>query len=258
MPLWVGTSGWQYDGWRGVYYPDDVPKARWLEWYLRDFRTLELNAPFYRLPSRDTFVSWRDRSPADAVFAVKASRYLTHIRRLRDPQEPVARLLDRATGLGPKLGPVLLQLPPNLPAEPALLDATLACFAADVRVAVEPRHASWFGDETRAVLAARGAALVWADRRGRPLSPLWRTAPWGYVRLHEGGARTWPFYGERSLASWVDRVATTYAETEDVFVYFNNDPGCAAVDNAVTFARRAARRGRAVTRVPSRRPLIEW
>jgi len=254
LTVFVGTSGWQYADWREAYYPPGLPASRWFEHLLADFRTVELNVTFYRLPPRTTFEGWRRRSPADAIIAVKASRYLTHVRRLRDPEEPVARLMDRATALGDRLGPVLMQLPPNLPAEPGRLEAALRCFPRGVRLAVEPRHSSWFSDDVRRLLTDLGAALVWADRRSRPVTPLWRTASWGYLRLHEGRAQPWPWYGRRALASWAERICATYADNEDVLVYFNNDPGCAAVDNAITFAGELARRGRSVSRVPAERP----
>jgi uncharacterized protein YecE (DUF72 family) len=254
MSTFVGTSGWRYDDWRRAYYPPGLPPDRWFERLLADFRTVELNVSFYRLPPRATFEGWRQRSPADAIIAVKASRYLTHVRRLRDPEEPVARLMDRALALGDRLGPVLVQLPPTLAADRDLLATALRCFPDGVRLAVEPRHASWFSDDIRRLLTGLGAALVWADRRGRPVTPLWRTAPWGYVRLHEGRARPWPSYGRRALARWAARIAATYADDQDVFVYFNNDPGCAAVDNAITFAHEVARLGRSPSRVPRERP----
>jgi uncharacterized protein YecE (DUF72 family) len=184
----VGTSGWQYADWRGVLYPPGVPQRRWLETYAGEFGTVESNAAFYRLPARETFARWRDATPPSFVMAVKASRYLTHVRRLAGPDEPVARLLAAAGGLGPKLGPVLLQLPPTLAADFGLLGRCLRCFPAGVRVAVEFRHPSWWTGETRDVLAAHGAALCWADRRGRPVAPLWRPASFVYLRLHEGTA----------------------------------------------------------------------
>jgi uncharacterized protein YecE (DUF72 family) len=254
MPMWIGTSGWQYRDWRGVLYPAGVPQRRWLEHYARQYQTTENNNSFYRLPSRDTFESWAGQTPGDFVMTVKASRYLTHIRRLRDPAEPVARLLAAAAGLGPKLGPVLLQLPPTLKADPGLLDACLKEFRATggpgLRVVVEPRHDSWWTDETRQLLAAHDAALCWADRRGRPVTPLWRTASWGYLRLHEGAARPWPRYGPQALHTWVTRLAEAWPDQADVYAYFNNDPGGAAVLNSARFARLARQAGRTVTRVP--------
>src|SRR6185437_139403 len=125
MPMLIGTSGWQYRDWRGGLYPESVPQRLWLEHYGLHYQTVENNHSFYRLPSRETFEGWRKRSPDDFVMAVKASRYLTHVRRLRDPAEPAARLIGAAAGLGPKLGPVLLQLPPTLKAEPGALDRCL-------------------------------------------------------------------------------------------------------------------------------------
>ena len=255
MTVLIGTSGWQYASWKEPYYAG-VPQRRWFEHVLGDFRTVELNVSFYRLPKREVFAGWRERSPSDAVVTVKASRYLTHIKRLRDPKASVALLMERAGALGDKLGPVLVQLPPDLTVAPEALAETLDAFPAGTRLAVEPRHASWWTDEVRSVLADRNAALVWADRKSRPLGPLWRTADWGYLRLHEGVADPWPNYGRRALASWAERLARTYSATEDAFVYFNNDPGCAAVDNAVTFAEEVDRIGVPRTRVPAVRPAI--
>ncbi|MFC5721612.1 DUF72 domain-containing protein [Streptomyces gamaensis] len=251
MPLLVGTSGWQYKDWRGPLYPADVPGRLWLEEYARHFATVENNNAFYRLPSPETFTAWRERTPDGFVMAVKASRYLTHIKRLHDPQEPVERLMRHARGLGDRLGPLLLQLPPTLRADPALLDAALACFPATARVAVEPRHDSWWTDEVRAVLVARGAALCWADHDSRPVTPLWRTADWGYLRFHCGAASPWPRYGRRALESWAGRVADTWPDRADVYAYFNNDPGAAAVHDAAAFAKAATALGRTVSRTPA-------
>ena len=251
MPLLVGTSGWQYSSWRGVLYPPGLAQKWWLEHYARAFATVENNSAFYRLPARETFESWRSRVPSDFVMAVKASRFLTHIRRLREPQEPVRRLLDAAAGLGDRLGPILLQLPPTLASDPQLLAECLKQFPQAVRVAVEPRHESWWTEETREVLASSGAALCWADAGGWPRTPLWRTADWGYLRLHQGRAKPWPSYGRRALTSWVHRLTDTWPDTADVFVYFNNDPGGAAVRDAATLGSIARRRGRTVSRTGS-------
>jgi uncharacterized protein YecE (DUF72 family) len=242
----VGTSGWQYKDWRGRFYPEGLPQRLWLEHYAAGFATVEVNNAFYRLPERSTFERWRERTPDDFCVAVKLSRYLTHIKRLRDPEEPVARFLSRATALGDRLGPVLVQLPPTLRADPAALDRVLALFPAEVKVAVEPRHASWWTGETRAVLEKRNAALAWADRKGRPVTPLWRTVGWGYLRLHEGRATPRPRYGRAALRSWLDRID----QAVDTYVYFNNDPGGAAVADAGELAAAARRRGLPVTRTP--------
>ncbi|MFJ8656270.1 DUF72 domain-containing protein [Streptomyces rochei] len=248
MTLFVGTSGWQYRDWREALYPSGLPVRLWLERYAETFATVEINNAFYRLPSRETFEAWRERVPADFTVAVKASRYLTHVKRLRDPEEPVDRLMTHAAGLGDRLGPVLLQLPPTLRADPVLLDTCLACFPPGTRVAVEPRHASWWTPEVREVLASRGAALCWADVLARPVTPLWRTTDWGYVRFHQGRAAAWPHYGRRSLATWADRIATTWTDDHDVYAYFNNDPNAAAVGDAQLFAASARASHLTVTR----------
>jgi uncharacterized protein YecE (DUF72 family) len=210
---------------------------------------VEINNAFYRLPERDTFRQWRERTPDDFTFAVKMSRYLTHVKRLKDPAEPVARFLDRAEALGDKLGPVLLQLPPNLRADVAVVDETLSRFPKSVRVAVEPRHRSWFTGEVRDVLKGHGAALCWADRRGRPQAPLWRTADFGYLRMHEGRAQPWPRYGRTALSSWLDRIGRDLSGVP-VYVFFNNDPGGAAVRDAAAMAAQARHRGWDITRTP--------
>jgi uncharacterized protein YecE (DUF72 family) len=242
VPVMPGTSGWQYRDWRGAFYPAGVPQRQWLEYYAAQFATVENNGTFYRLPSRETFASWRERVTGDFVMTVKASRYLTHVRRLRDPAGPVRRLLDAAAGLGDRLGPVLLQLPPDLRAAPEALREGLRQFPPAVRVAVEPRHQSWWTDEVRDVLAAANAALCWADRNGSAVTPLWRTADWGYLRLHEGDGVPWPSYREATLSAWAERIAATWGEA-DVYVYFNNDQNAAAPRDAARLAAVVARRG---------------
>jgi uncharacterized protein YecE (DUF72 family) len=248
--LLIGTSGWQYQDWRGAFYPTGLPQRSWLSAYAETFPTVEVNSAFYRLPAVGTFRQWAEAVPAGFVMAVKASRYLTHVRRLVDPAEPVARFLDRAAGLGDKLGPVLLQLPPTLRADAARLDQTLARFPATIRVVVEPRHPSWFTEEVRQILTTHGAALCWADRGGWPLTPLWRTADFGYLRLHAGRAAPPPSYGNRAIDTWLHRLADAYAERDDVYAYFNNDHGAAAVRNAVTMIDRAGDRARRLHPAP--------
>ncbi|NUR87638.1 MAG: DUF72 domain-containing protein [Nonomuraea sp.] len=231
MAMLVGTSGWQYRDWRGAFYPREVPQRRWLECYAETFDTVESNNAFYRLPSQETFAAWRERTPDGFVFAVKASRYLTHVKRLKDPEEPVRRLMDAAAGLKDRLGPILLQLPPTLRADPGLLARCLDCFPSGVRLAVEPRHASWWTCDVERVLREHDAALCWSDRGSHLQSPLWRTTSWVYVRLHQGRAR--PEYGRAALRTWAARLAGI----RDGYVYFNNDQGGAAVRNAATFAK---------------------
>ena len=178
------------------------------------------------------------------------SRFLTHLKRLLDPEEPVHRFLERAEEVGSKLGPILIQLPPALEADLDRLDRTLRLFPAGVRVAVEVRHASWYSDGLRRLLERHDAALCWADR-GRPLDPTWRTAAWGFVRFHEGRAHPRPCYGRRALATWAERLAGAFQPDEDVFAYFNNDHRCCAVRDAVVLARLAAKAGLRPTRVPA-------
>jgi uncharacterized protein YecE (DUF72 family) len=250
----VGTSGWQYRHWRGTYFRRGTPQNRWFEQVLRDFRTVELNVTFYRLPRIEVFAGWYARSPADAVITVKASRYLTHVKRLRDPKPSVDMLLDRIQPLDGKLGPILIQLPPDLTVAVDALDQTLRAFPPGYRLAVEPRHPSWWVDDVRRCLERHGAALCWADRKG-PITPLWRTADWGYLRFHEGKHDPWPFYTSDELAWWAQVCDETYPnDGEDVYVYFNNDPGTAAINDAITFADHVRGRGREVTRVPAERP----
>jgi len=235
--LHIGTSGWQYADWRDRFYPRSLPQRRWLEHYATTFDTVEVNNTFYRLPERDTFVRWAEQTPDGFVMAVKMSRYLTHIRRLNDPAEPVARFMDRAGGLGSRLGPVLLQLPPNLTANAALLDASLDEFPASTRVVVEVRHSSWWTDEIRDVLTHRNAAMCWADRNGRAITPLWSTADFGYLRMHHGRAKPVSSYGNQAIGSWRDKLCGAFGDKQDAYVYFNNDHGAAAVRNAMTMKR---------------------
>lgn len=238
MRMRVGTCGWQYRSWRGVLYPADLPASRWLEHYATIFDTVECDAAFYRLPAKETFAKWAATVPAGFTMAVKASRFLTHVKRLADPAEPVARLLDAASGLLDRLGPILVQLPPSLAADLDRLDACLACFPPSVRVAVEPRHPSWWTAETQALLQRRGATLVWSDRLTIAQAPLWRTANFGYLRMHQGRADFPPDYHPQTLRKWLRRLHETWpADDEEVFVFFNNDPGGAAVRDAMRMRR---------------------
>lgn len=231
MDARIGTSGWTYRYWRDAFYPPDVPQSRWLEHYATRFSTVEVNGTFYRLPDQKTFESWAARTPDDFVFSLKASRYLTHMRRLSEPDEPVARIIDRAAPLGEKLGPILLQLPPNLEIDLAAMDRVLGCFPPKVRVAVEPRHPSWFVDGFAELLGGRNAASCVAVSPDRK-TPVWRTADWGYVRFHEG--REAPTtYGRRTLTTWADRLRELFADAS-VYVFFDNDTGaCAPRDAAL-------------------------
>jgi uncharacterized protein YecE (DUF72 family) len=253
VPVHIGTSGWQYAHWKGLFYPSGLPQRAWLEHYAARFDTVELNNAFYRLPETESFARWRDRTPPDFVMAVKASRYLTHIRRLAEPAEAVSRLMERARVLGPKLGPVLVQLPGTLGADHGALDETLAAFGVGVRVAVELRNPSWFAgrnaDRTAELLGRHGAALCLVDPPGAPAS-LCRTTDWGYVRFHRGRARPTPCYGRTDLATWARRLAALWEPEAVVYAYFNNDgSGCAPRD-ARRFAAAVRRSGLEPGRVP--------
>ena len=251
MPVHIGTSGWHYEDWGRAFYPDDVAKRRWLEYYSARFQTVESNAAFYRLPKRETFEGWAAGTPDDFVMAVKMSRYLTHIRRLADPGEPVARFMAMAEGLADKLGPVLLQLPPNLHKDAGRLERVLALVPEWLHVAVEFRHPSWFDDETQSILERHGAALCLADRGSRPVSPLWRTADWTYVRFHAGIGSPPPCYGRGAMESWARRLAAGWGPDFHVWAYFNNDTNCCALRDARIFHHACRRVGLRPTRIPA-------
>ena len=201
------------------------------------------------MPSSATFRSWAARVPDGFVFAVKASRYLTHVRRLREPKEPVAFLMQRAGELGSHLGPILLQLPPDMPIDLDRLAATLDAFPASVRIAFEPRHTTWLTEGLRQLLTERGVALCLADRRG-PLMPPWRTADWGYLRFHAGRARPASCYTEAALATWAASAAELYGLTSSVYAYFNNDHSGCALRDAAVFGRLLSAEGVEVARQP--------
>lgn len=248
----IGTSGWHYPHWRPRFYPAKLGTPKWLGFYSERFATVEVNNAFYRLPQKNTFAKWREETPEDFVVAVKASRYLTHVLRLRDSAEPVSRLMERAIALGPRLGPILLQLPPNLRCDPGALDATLSSFGSQARVAVEARHSSWFRDEIREVLERHGAALCLVD--GGPVDvPRWKTSNWCYVRFHKGQGRPAPCYTRSALEGWAEDLCNMWKPSEDVFCYFNNDTNGCALRDARWLAQASMRRGRTATRVPAAR-----
>ena len=230
----VGTSGWQYADWRGVLYPEGLPQRLWLQRYAEVFETVELNSSFYRLPAAASFERWRDSVPPGFIVAAKVSRYLTHVRGLRDPVGPVRMFLERASHLGARLGPVVMQLPPTRRMDGDSLERALAAFPAHVRVAVEFRHPSWFVDAIQDVLRRHNASLVWADRGGRLQNPEWITADWLYVRLH-GGRGTVGNYGTHVIDMYAKRLSSLGLEA---YVYFNNDTAGNAVRNALALSAR--------------------
>jgi uncharacterized protein YecE (DUF72 family) len=226
----VGTSGWQYRDWRGTFYPDRLPQREWLPYFAERFETVEVNNSFYRLPERSTFERWREQTPAGFIVTVKASRFITHLRRLKDTQDPVKLFWERATGLGKRLGPVLFQLPPRFRAEPERLRAFLEVLPKALRPAFEFRDVSWLTDDVFGILDERKAALVWPDRPGtRAELPV--VGGWLYVRFHQG-QRSGPDYRRDKLRRWASRIAAT--DVREAFVYFNNDPTGAAIRDART------------------------
>jgi uncharacterized protein YecE (DUF72 family) len=248
MAIRIGTSGFIYEHWRGRFYPPSARGAE-LEQYAGVFDTVELNVTFYRMPPASTFRSWAARVPDGFVFAVKASRYLTHVKRLREPGPSVELLVDRARELGPHLGPILIQLPPDLEADLPALEDTLDAFPSGLRLAVEPRHDSWFTTDLRRVLTDRKVALCVADRRG-PITPTWRTADWAYLRFHAGRATPRSCYGPSELAGWAERLETGWGRDADGYVFFNNDGNGCALRDASRYGRALAERGVGLASLP--------
>jgi uncharacterized protein YecE (DUF72 family) len=253
MTVFVGTSGWQYRHWREVFYPQGVRQAEWLAYYAARLQAVEVNSTFYRLPPRATFAAWAAQTPDDFVFALKFSRFLTHYKRLGEPSEPVRRFFDRADALGTKLGPVLLQLPPDFAVDVERLRGVLQELPAGVRMAVEVRHSSWFVKDVRALLDEYGVALCWADRDSCLLTPVWRTTSWVFVRFHAGLGTPHPCYEQATLQ---DRARLLAERPEqDAYVFFNNDAYGCALHDACMFARACRRLGLTITRVPTAAPI---
>jgi uncharacterized protein YecE (DUF72 family) len=228
----IGTSGWSYKHWRGTFYDQRVPVSRWLECYAEVFDCVELNGSFYRLPRRATFVDWAARTPADFRFAVKGSRYVTHLKRLRDPQEHVERFFEAATGLGEKLGPVLWQLPPSFSRDDQLLDQFLDTLPGFSQNTVELRHESWLVEPVFQILRRHGTALCIPDHPRMPTS-LTLTASWTYLRFHHGPTADGD-YPHAALQKWASWIRDRQDAGQSVWAFFNNDWHTYAPRNAVT------------------------
>jgi len=232
----VGCSGWNYKAWRGPFYARELAAARWLAYYASHFDTVEINNTFYRLPERSTFASWHAQTPSGFLFAVKASRFLTHMKRLREPEEPLARLFSRASALGRRLGPVLYQLPGNFLIDVARLDAFLTALprlsgGRRIRHVMEFRHPSWYVAEVYHVLRTHGVALCLHDKHGSEVDgPM--DGPFVYVRFHGTSGKYAGKYSAGALRRWAHRLAEQAHDGRQVFAYFNNDPDAAAVENA--------------------------
>jgi uncharacterized protein YecE (DUF72 family) len=231
-PAHVGCSGWNYRAWRDELYPPGLPTRSWLECYAQRFSTVEVNATFYRLPSVDAAKRWVQQTPQGFVFALKASRYLTHVKRLTDIAQGVARFYERLQPLiaSGRLGPILWQLPESFARDDERLAAALAALP-DGLHAFEFRHPSWFVAEIYALLREHDAALVIGDHPERPFQSHEATAGWRYVRMHYGRRGARGNYSPSELHAWADRLHAWRAGQE-LFVYFNNDWEAFAVRNA--------------------------
>jgi uncharacterized protein YecE (DUF72 family) len=234
--IFIGTSGFVYPHWRKRFYPPTLPARAWLGFYAEHFATVELNNPFYRLPAARVFTAWRAAAPRDFVFAVKASRYLTHLRRLKRPADPLRRLLTRARRLEGNLGPVLFQLPGNFPADLSRLDRFLAVLGRQrhvprLRAVLEVRHPSWLEAAVVDRLRDANVALCLADWRECPVRDV-ITADFVYVRRHGTRRRYGGSYSDAQLRQDAAAIHRWRQPDLDVYVYFNNDGNAAAVRNA--------------------------
>ena len=232
-PVRIGCSGWSYDDWRGAFYPEDLARRRWLERYAETFDTVEVNNTFYRLPEESSVAGWAEQTPEGFLFACKASRYLTHVKRLRETGDGVARFL---AGLEPlrragKLGPILWQLPGNFRRDDARLAAALEALP-EGRHAFEFRHPSWFEEDVYRLLADAGVALVVGDDPSRPFVERRIVTGWTYLRFHRGRRGRNGNYSDAELATWRRRIAAWRGRAE-VFAYFNNDWEAFAPRNAL-------------------------
>jgi len=230
---YIGTSGWHYEDWRERFYPEKLPKANWLGFYSRYFSTVELNNTFYRLPSEEAFARWYDSSPPDSIFAVKVSRYITHIKRLKDCEEAVDKFISRAKILKKKLGPLLYQLPPSLKRDDDRLAAFLAILPSRQKHVFEFRHPSWFAEEVYDLLRRHRAGFCIFDMPGLT-SPQIATADFAYIRFHGRDSRYSSLYADKEMAEWAKKIAFLAKNLEDVYIYFNNDVQGHALDNSKT------------------------
>jgi uncharacterized protein YecE (DUF72 family) len=237
-PVRIGCSGWNYDDWRGRLYPEGLGTGSWLGRYAECFDTVEVNSTFYRLASRKAAARWVEQTPEDFVFALKASRYLTHVRRLREIDQGIERYYERIEPLGAsgKLGPVVWQLPANFKRDDDVLAGALARMPAG-RHCFEFRHESWFAQPVYDRLSAHRVALVIGDHPKWPFQARKLTTDWTLVRLHHGRRGRRGNYSAAEIDTWARRIAAWRARA-DVYVYFNNDWEGFAVENALALKRR--------------------
>lgn len=237
--VWIGTSGWVYKEWAGHFYPKGWPKKDEFGYYTRHFPTVEINATFYRLPSKKMVRGWRDRSPEGFVFAVKGSRYLTHIRRLKDTGPGLQKYFRRLVPLAERTGPILWQLPPNFQKNDenlARLQRFLGKLPTHYRHAVEFRHPSWMDEETLALLRAHRVCNVWISSLRMP-ADYTITTDFVYLRFHGLKDGAYHDYTDDELAPWAEQLARAAARKIPAYVYFNNDLNTRAPLNAETLMR---------------------
>jgi len=228
----VGTSGWSYDHWEGPFYPEGLAADRRLAYYARYLRTVEINSSFYRLPSSDSLSHWRDSVPVDFVFAVKASRYITHMKKLSDPRRTIKRLIGRVGALRDKLGPILFQLPPRWHINLERLSTFLKVLPQDYRYAIEFRDPSWFAPSVYDLLSEHAVAFCIYDLNG-VLSPMEVTADFIYMRLHGPNGPYQGQYEDQALLVWADVIKRWRREGREVYCYFDNDEAAYAMQDAM-------------------------
>jgi uncharacterized protein YecE (DUF72 family) len=233
--LRIGTSGWIYKHWRGIFYPKDLPLKEWLAFYAQRFDTVEINFTFYRLPEKKTFEAWREQAAPDFRYAVKGSRFITHMKRLGDQETHVRRFTERLEGLGDRAGPVLWQLPPQYKRNEVRLEAFLAALPTSYRNAIEFRHASWLVESVYARLARHAVALCVPDHPELPKA-LRLTTDWTYLRFHAGSRDG--DYTDAELDAWAERIRAFQAEGAAIWAYFNNDWRGYAIKNAEALRTR--------------------
>jgi len=234
---YIGTSGWVYAHWRDVFYPPKLPQSKWLEFYTGHFSTVELNNSFYRLPSEQAFSNWRATSPEGFRYAVKVSRFITHIKRLKDVAEPVETFLQRARHLNEKLGPLLYQLPPNMHRNDERLESFLQLLPKGLRHVIEFRHQSWLDEGVFDILRRHEIGFCVFDMPGLPC-PLLSTADFAYIRFHGSSGLYFSFYSNEELEDWARRISGLAKDLDTVYIYFNNDAEGFAIKNAQTMAER--------------------
>jgi len=233
LRYYIGTSGWHYDHWRHRFYPDKLPKAKWLKFYAGHFASVELNNSFYRLPSEAAFANWYDSSPPSFTFAVKVSRFITHIKRLKDTEEAVEKFITRAKILGGKLGPLLYQLPPNMHRNDAVLESFLSTLPRGMKHVVEFRHQSWLEEAVFEILHRYNVGLCVFDMPSLSC-PVVAPADFVYVRFHGSTGLYFSCYSDEELANWAKRLTDLAGSLKEIYVYFNNDAEAFAVRNALT------------------------